>query len=186
MGGRLAPEADAKWPLPSRYGRRRSRGLADSAGRYGVPVATTSARTAWAEHTAEALRRAGHRPGGARLAVVELLAEQDCCLSAQEIHDRLRERDRRVGVASVYRALDLLWSMRLVQRLEVGDGTARFEPLLPGGEHHHHVVCSRCGKVDAFEDHALEDALAGLVRRHAYAIDAHDVVLHGTCPDCRD
>ena len=62
----------------------------------------------WVEHTTVALRQAGHRPGGARLAVVELLAEQDCCLTAQEIHDGLRERDRRVGVASVYRALELL------------------------------------------------------------------------------
>ena len=123
---------------------------------------SVAGRSAWAEHTVEALRAAGHRPGGARSAVVELLSEQDCCLSAHEIHDRLRERDRRVGVASIYRALEVLWSLRLVQRLEVGDGTARYEPLLPTGEHHHHVVCDQCGKVDAFEDHALEDALAGL------------------------
>ena len=141
-------------------------------------------RTAWATHTLDALNTAGYRPGGARRAVVGLLSEQDCCLSAHEIHDRLRARDQRVGVASIYRALEVLWSLRLVQRLEVGDGTARYEPLLPGGEHHHHVVCDQCGKVDAFEDHALEDALAGLSRRLAYAIDAHDVVLHGACPEC--
>jgi Fur family transcriptional regulator, ferric uptake regulator len=145
---------------------------------------SVAGRAVWADHTVEALRAAGYRPGGARSAVVELLSEQDCCLSAHEIHDRLRERDRRVGVASIYRALEVLWSLRLVQRLEVGDGTARYEPLLPSGEHHHHVVCDQCGKVDAFEDHALEDALAGLSRRLAYAIDAHDVVLHGACPDC--
>ena len=138
----------------------------------------------WVEHTTEALRTAGHRPGGARLAVVELLAEQECCLSAQEIHDRLRERDRRVGVASVYRALELLTALRLVTRLEVGDGAARYEPLLPGGHHHHHLVCDRCGKVDAFEDHALEDALTALAGKVAYDVGANDVVLRGACPDC--
>ena len=130
------------------------------------------------------LRGAGYRSGGARTAVVELLAEQDCCLTAQEIFDQLRERDRRVGIASVYRALDLLTSMKLVQRLEMGEGIARYEPAHADGEHHHHVVCERCGKVAAFEDEELEDALEGLAGKLGYALGGHDVVLRGECPDC--
>lgn len=145
----------------------------------------TVTQTAWLEHALDALRRGGYRSGGARRAVVELLAEQDCCLTAQEIFDELRARERRVGIASVYRALDLLASLKLVQRLEMGEGVARYEPVHADGEHHHHVLCERCGKVAAFEDEELEDALEGLAEKLGYALDGHDVVLRGECPDCR-
>jgi Fur family ferric uptake transcriptional regulator len=145
----------------------------------------TTTQAAWLDYAVEELRRAGYRAGGARTAVVELLAEQDCCLTAQEIFDELRERDRRVGIASVYRALDLLTSMKLVQRLEMGEGVARYEPAHADGEHHHHVVCDRCGKVAAFEDENLEGALEDLAGKLGYALEGHDVVLRGECPECR-
>lgn len=138
----------------------------------------------WAQHTRQALDRAGHRTGGARDAVVDLLARQDCCLSAQEIFDELRANGRAVGIASVYRALDLLTSMNLVHRLEMGANGARYEAASVGGEHHHHVVCSKCGKVTPFEDAALEQALDRVAEQVGYAVEGHDVVLRGACPDC--
>ena len=146
----------------------------------------TTVEVQWGEYALAELRHAGHRSGGARKAVVELLARQDCCLTAQEIFDELRAEGRHVGIASVYRALDLLTGLKLVQRLEMGEGVARYEAAHAGGEHHHHVVCERCGKVAAFEDEELEDALQGLSLRLGYALDGHDVVLRGACPDCRE
>jgi len=139
----------------------------------------------WAEHALERVARAGHRSGGARRAVIESLAEQECCRSAQEIFDQLRADGRRVGIASVYRVLDLLLTLGLVQRLDLGGGVSRYEPALPGGEHHHHLVCVRCGLVSPFEDPGLERALEGTAERSEYTVDAHDVVLRGRCPDCR-
>ena len=103
----------------------------------------------WTEHAREELARAGHRAGGARGEVLELLGRQSCCLSAQEIHDRLRDAGRGVGLASVYRALDALAQLGLVHRIDVS-GTACFEPADPSGDHHHHAICDRCGKKDAF------------------------------------
>lgn len=143
-------------------------------------------QTTWAEHTRTALERAGYRSGGARTAVVELLAEQDCCLSAQEIFDRLRAGGRSVGIASVYRALDLLTGLQLVHRLEMGPAGARYEAATPGGEHHHHLVCSTCGKVTPFEDHDLEAALDRIAGRVGYRVEGHDVTLRGACADCAD
>jgi Fur family ferric uptake transcriptional regulator len=140
--------------------------------------------TDWGEHTRRALDRAGHRTGGARDAVVELLAVQECCLTAQEIFDELRASGRAVGIASVYRALDLLTSMSLVHRLEMGPNGARYEPANVGGEHHHHVVCSACGKVTPFEDAGLEDALERIASTVGYEVEGHDVVLRGSCPEC--
>ena len=116
--------------------------------------------------------------------MVEMLAGQSCCLSAQEVTDRLRANGTKVGLASVYRALDLLHEMRLVQRVDLGDGGSRYEPILPGGEHHHHAVCDSCGKVTAFEDERLESDLDRLAGRLKHSIDAHELVIHGACGRC--
>ncbi len=137
----------------------------------------------WAEHARGRLRRSGHRASGAREEVVALLSAQDCCLSAQEIHDRLRASERGVALASVYRALDVLAQLRLVHRVDVG-GVACYEPASPSGEHHHHAICDRCGKMDAFEDPELERLLDGVATRLGYDAGGHDLVLHGACPDC--
>ena len=138
----------------------------------------------WTDHAAGALDRASYRSGGARNAVVDLLGEQDCCLTAQEIFDALRDRGRTVGIASVYRILELLSSMALVQRIDVGGGAARYEPLHPSGHHHHHLLCDECGRVIAFEDRGLETAIDDLGERLGCAVDSHDVLLHGACADC--
>jgi Fur family transcriptional regulator, ferric uptake regulator len=138
----------------------------------------------WATDTTEALDRAGYRSGGARRAVIELLGRQDCCLTAQEIFDGLRTEGRTVGIASVYRVLDLLGDRGFVQRIDVGAGMARFEPVHSSGEHHHHLVCEDCGKVEAFADEGLERALQKVAGRTGYSVAGHDVVLRGACADC--
>jgi Fur family ferric uptake transcriptional regulator len=138
----------------------------------------------WETSARSALSEAGHRTGGAREAVVGLLARQSCCLSAQEISDELRDSGTDIGLASVYRALDLLHGMGLIQRVEIGDGGSRFEPVLPGGEHHHHAVCDTCGRVTRFEDDRLEQQLEQLAGRLRHSMSGHDLVIHGECPRC--
>jgi len=141
---------------------------------------------AWTDHAHRELTRAGHRAGGAREEVLALLARQDCCLSAQDIHERLRRGGgKRVGLASVYRALDVLAQLKLVHRIDV-DGTACYEPADPSGDHHHHAICDECGKMDSFEDPELERLIGGLGERLGYEVVAHDIVLRGACPDCAD
>jgi len=139
----------------------------------------------WIDDALEGLRAAGLRRGGARRAVVEFLAGQDCCRSAQEIHDGIAAHGGAVGVASVYRALDTLAELRLVQRVDVGDGIARFEPAREDHHHPHHLVCDDCGKVEPCSDEPLERALAQAAGRLGYALEQHDVVLRGACDDCR-
>lgn len=141
--------------------------------------------SAWTEGALARLRESSGRSGGARRAVVELLGRQGCCLSAQEVHDRLRAVGSRVGIASVYRALDGLDGLGLVQRVDLGDGISRFEPAHEGGDHHHHLVCDDCGKVEPFEDPSLEAAIDRVADGRGYAVAAHDVVLRGACEDCR-
>jgi Fur family ferric uptake transcriptional regulator len=139
----------------------------------------------WTEDARSTLGNAGYRRGGARSAVVELLGRQNCCLSAQELHDQLRRARRPVGIASVYRALEALVELRLVKRVDAGDGIARYEPALADGDHHHHLVCRDCGKVEAFSDSRLERAIDRVAGGLGYTVDEHEVVLTGACADCR-
>ena len=141
--------------------------------------------TTWTESALARLRDASGRSGGARREVVEFLGRQDCCLTAQEIHDGLRGSGARVGMASVYRALEALSGLALVQRVDLGDGTSRFERADPSGDHHHHLVCGECGKVEPFADPGLEDALERVAGGRGYDVAEHEVVLRGACGDCR-
>jgi Fur family transcriptional regulator, ferric uptake regulator len=147
-------------------------------------VATT-ATTGWSEHTTRTLAEAGYRSSAPREEVIGAIAELGCSITAREIADLLRERGSGVGLASIYRALDLLDRLGLVQRFDVGEGIARYEAALPGGDHHHHLVCETCGMVEPFEDEALEQAIRSLSGKTDFAIAAHDVTLHGECPACR-
>ncbi len=138
----------------------------------------------WVDHAQRTLEGAGYRQSAPRTAVMTTLAELGCSVTAQEIAGCLRGRGEAVGVASIYRALQLLDELRLVRRVDVGEAVARYEPVHPDGEHHHHLLCERCGKVRAFEDAELERAIEHLAGRVDYAVDAHEVTLRGRCPSC--
>ena len=148
-------------------------------------MARNASERGWTEATLSGLLGKGLRRGSARRLVVEALGEQDCCLTAQQIFDKLRARGHTVGIASVYRILDLLTNEGYVQRIDIGAGTSRYEPILNGGEHHHHLVCDECGKIEPFGDRALERALGRVEESSGYEVSLHDVVLHGSCGDCR-
>lgn len=145
---------------------------------------TTRVDSAWAEHALAALNEAGYRRGGARTAVVEALAGHDCAVTAIELDDELRRRKPAVARASVYRALEQLEGLGLVQRMEVSRGTAGYERVEPGGEHHHHAICRRCGRMVPFEDDSLERAIDELSEAISFEVTDHDVVLRGTCERC--
>jgi Fur family ferric uptake transcriptional regulator len=138
----------------------------------------------WIDLALTALDEAGHRSGGARTAVVERLAQESCCVTAQEIADSLRAEGARIGIASVYRALDALQGLDLVQRVEVGEGGARYEAVAPEGEHHHHVVCDGCGQISEFTDDGLERAIDRLGRKLGHRVSGHEVLIRGRCAQC--
>ena len=139
----------------------------------------------WVVHAQRELEREGYRLSAPRSAVVEALADLGCSVTAKEIADSLHGRGQDIGVASIYRTLELLDNLRLTRRVDAAEGVARYEPVEPSGEHHHHIVCDVCGQVSPFEDPGLERAIERLAGRVDYAIDTHDVTLRGECPTCR-
>lgn len=144
----------------------------------------TATKPDWAEQARAALSGAGYRRGGARAAVIEALAEQRCAITALELEDELRRRDESVGRASIYRALEQLEQLGLLQRLEVCRGTAGYERVEPDGEHHHHAICRECGRLIPFEDRSLERAIEKVAGRISFDVGEHDVVLRGVCDRC--
>jgi Fur family ferric uptake transcriptional regulator len=135
----------------------------------------------WIERALRALADAGYRSGGGRRQVVELLSDERCALTALEIDRQLPE----VGRATVYRALEQLESLGLIQRVDVKGDAAGFERVDAGGHHHHHIVCEQCGRVIAFEDEGLEKAILALAERPDFDVSSHDVTLRGECGTCR-
>lgn len=144
----------------------------------------TTQRSTWAEQAAQALAGAGYRRGGARRAILELLDGQECALSAEEIERALGAGRRAASRASVYRVMEELEAIGMVQRLELGQGVVRYEALRHGAGHHHHLVCDRCGRLEPFTDAGLERAISRLSDRVPLKVSVHEIVLHGACRVC--
>ena len=85
----------------------------------------------WVGHAQRELEREGYRLSGPRSAVVETLADLGCSVTAKEIADSLHRRGEDVGVASIYRTLELLDKLRLTRRVDAAEGVARYEPVAP-------------------------------------------------------
>jgi Fur family ferric uptake transcriptional regulator len=149
-----------------------------------VPVGGVLDR-AWAARARSAFER--RRSGREKL--IEVLAQDDCALSADELDEALRRRysdGPPVARATIYRTLDVLQSKKLLNRVDIGDGVSRFEIVHPGDDehHHHHFVCERCGVLVPFDDPALERSIVDLSRRKGFAVTEHEVTLRGSCAQC--
>jgi len=138
----------------------------------------------WAERAESALADAGRRRGGARRAILDVLASQDCALTAAELEARLRATGRAASRASVYRVMEELEEVGMVQRVEVGTGLSRYEPVGAGSEHHHHLVCERCGRIEPFHDDGLERAIERVSESVPLAVTEHEIVIRGACRSC--
>jgi Fur family transcriptional regulator, ferric uptake regulator len=125
------------------------------------------------------LDEAGNRTGASRRKIVELLAGESCAVTALEIDRRLES----VGRATVYRTLDQLEQLHLIQRVEIGGDAAGYERV-DADQHHHHLVCEECGRLSPFASDALEEEIERIGHDAEFEVIAHDVVLRGTCSTC--
>lgn len=102
-----------------------------------------------------------------------------------ELEDMLRDAGRQVGRASIYRVIEELEELGLVTRLDLGTGTARFEPADPVGDrHHHHLLCEECGDLVPFSDAELERVIGRVARRVPLAVNEHEITFRGSCDRC--
>lgn len=126
------------------------------------------------------LRRAGLKVTLPRLKILEILAgEAKRHLSAEDLYKRLLELNEDIGLATVYRVLTQFEAAGLVTRHHFEGGTAVFE--LNRGDHHDHVVCMDCGRVEEFNDPAIEERQAAAATRLGFAMADHSLILYGHC-----
>ncbi len=152
--------------------------------RHRIPSVPPARSDSWIDWASTQLSSAGYRRGGARREVMELMAGQSCALSAFEIEDQLATGVRRVSRASIYRILEELEAVGAIQRVDIGAGITRYEPLREGPGHHHHLVCDLCGRLEPFRDEGLERAIKRASARVPLDVSEHEIVLHGTCRSC--
>jgi len=105
-------------------------------------------------------------------------------VSVDDISSALRERREPVGIATVYRTLELLVQSGLVRAHDFGEGFKRYEAT-PAQAHHEHLICTRCGKVVEFTNQPLERMLPIIADEHAFQLQRHRVEIYGVCRDCR-
>ncbi|MFL5757248.1 MAG: Fur family transcriptional regulator [Chloroflexota bacterium] len=131
----------------------------------------------------DALADAGYRLTRPRRAVADLIAAHDGHFTASDLEEVAR--DRRVGVsrATLFRALELLTELGLVERLDLPSGEHAYVPCARA--HHHHVICSRCGRVAEVEDCGVAGAVDEIARRSGYRIETHRLELFGLCRHCQ-
>jgi Fur family ferric uptake transcriptional regulator len=129
-----------------------------------------------------ALRHAGHKVTQPRRTVIETLVDQTEHLTAPDIVEAVQQRAPDVGRASVYRTLDLLTRLGLVQTSTLGGGAATYM-LCPHG-HHHHLVCTQCHKTIEFDECVVGELERELAAALGFEIEGHLLELYGRCPDC--
>jgi Fur family transcriptional regulator, ferric uptake regulator len=129
------------------------------------------------------LTDAGVRPTRQRLLVLETLAAEPHDATAQEIHGRLREADERIGLATVYRALAVLKRGGVVDELSHRAGESCYRLCTPG--HHHHLVCSRCHRVEELEGCDIDAWVARASGALGFTPASHVVEVVGVCAECR-
>lgn len=123
-----------------------------------------------------------------REATVQVLLENEAShLSAEDVYLLVKEKAPEIGLATVYRTLELLSDLQIVHKLNFGDGVARYEFRSDDGKHHHHhLICLNCGTVDEIKDDWLEDVEKRVEEKFGFKIIDHHLMFHGICHRCKD
>ena len=132
----------------------------------------------------ERIDGSGFRLTDPRRLVVQAVCRRSGPFSADEIHDELRAEGHGIGRATVFRTLDLLFGLRLLDRVHRPDGSHGY--VINHAAHQHHVVCSRCGAVTEFSGCNVDELIDVVAERTRYRIDGHWLELYGVCQRCQN
>lgn len=135
------------------------------------------------------LKEKGLKVTNQRLLVLEVLADhRDTHMTAEDIYDLVKEDYPEIGLATIYRTLQLLLNMQLVDRINLDDGCVRYEigDQLSGKSkhHHHHLICKTCGKVLPFRHDLLDDLERHIEEETGFHVLDHELKFYGQCKEC--
>ena len=128
------------------------------------------------------LSQKGYRMTPQRLMILEAIEGASGHISAEEIYQDIRKRYPGLNISTVYRTLELLKGTGLVTETDMGDGRVRFHSM--GHEHHHHLVCSKCGKVIDLDEETLSPLTSVLSEKYGFRADLKHLAIFGCCKGC--
>lgn len=128
----------------------------------------------------------GYKLTSQRRAVLNvMLSRPSVHMSSEEIYDQVRKQLPDVGVATVYRTLQLLCRLNIVNKIYLDDNVSRYEINLNENEHnHHHLICEKCGKVTEVHEDFLEELEKHIEEEYGFEINNHQVGFYGSCKNC--
>ena len=135
-----------------------------------------------AKDIAARLSRKGYRMTPQRIMILEAIEGASGHISAEEIYQDIKKRYPGLNISTVYRTLELLQELGMVTETDMGDGRVRFHSA--GHEHHHHLVCSKCGKVTDLDESMLAPLSAMLSDKYGFRADLKHLAIFGHCKDC--
>lgn len=124
-----------------------------------------------------------------RVAILEVLnSRPGKHLTAEEIYDHVKVKYPEIGLATVYRTIQLLSELNLIDKLNLDDGYVRYEighlDEDITSHHHHHLICLDCGDILAFQDDLLEALEERIKQTMGFDVVDHEVKLYGRCNNC--
>ncbi len=132
------------------------------------------------------IRNAGLKVTLPRVKILEMLERKYCSfrhLTAEDVYKTLLEEGEEIGLATVYRVLTQFEAAGLVKRHHFDGGNSIFE--LNRGDHHDHVVCVKCGKIEEFTNDLIEKQQQEIAEQKGYELTDHCLYLYGICPNCQ-
>lgn len=142
-------------------------------------VPRSGSRTALAKR----ITSRGRRLTKQRVIVAQALAAERQAASAQELYEHLHRGHPRLGLATIYRALEAQVEAGMATRLERSGHVSAYVACV--SEHHHHLVCTRCQRVEDVDETILRPVLRGIRDRHDFQVDHERLDFYGLCARCR-
>ena len=135
------------------------------------------------------LKEKGLKITNQRLMVLETLGlSSSQHLTAEQIYDKVKADNPEIGLATVYRTIQVLLELHLIDRVNFDDGSERYEIVRMGTKgarhHHHHLICINCGKVFEFEEDMMEGLETEIEKKTGFHVIDHEVKLYGYCKEC--
>jgi Fur family ferric uptake transcriptional regulator len=134
----------------------------------------------------ESLRDNSYKLTPQRQTILKTFIEHaDQHLSAEDVYMLVKHEYPDIGLATVYRTLDLLAELGVLQKNDFGDGRSRYEFSNRNEHHHHHLICLTCGEVSEFDDDLLESLETVIQKRNGFKVIDHDLKFLGYCTKCQ-
>lgn len=139
------------------------------------------------ERIKDALHDARYKLTPQREVTVRVLLENESShLSAEDVFMKVKDKYPEIGLATVYRTLELLNELNVLDKVNFGDGVSRYDLRKEGAQHfHHHLICIHCGSVEEIEEDLLTDVEKIVTHDFDFEIIDHRLTFHGVCRDCK-